>query len=325
MYQETVYYAEQAQKVAQAAGSEAYLIECDAWMSCISAKAGKLEDALKSVNEVRLRLDGGDYSSKLIGLCCQLSNIYREVGDFESETIMIETAEAMVKGMAGHLDGMHEVHDPTGTETKTTGLSVRNTRATATTTTTRKERASATKTAPKKAMITNPAPVSTESAGPEDPHLASLQASVIVEKASSLIHQKDWTGAWELLQELRQSSTVSSHVLSELVTTAKSLLGQSMDQMSNDAVYSVIQESTLSFPSVSSTSIADKWSDRFSMIKASPPPKAAVAPVSRDIGPHGYLENLREARGHLLEAHALASVMGDGREVHRILVRDLLN
>ncbi|ROV94698.1 hypothetical protein VSDG_06181 [Cytospora chrysosperma] len=323
MYQETVYYAEQAQKVAQAAGSDAYLIECDAWMSCISAKAGKLEDALKIVNEVKLRLDGGDYSSKLIGLCCQLSNIYREVGDFESETIMIDTAEAMVKGMAGgHLDikdGMHKVHDPTGTETKTTGLPVRNTRATATTTTTRKVRASATKTAPKKAIITDPTPVSTESAGPEDPHLASLQASVIVEKASSLIHQKDWTGAWELLQELGQSSAVSSHVLSELVTTAKSLLGQSMDQMSNDAVYSVIQESTLSFPSVSSTSIADKWSDRFSMIKASPPPKAAVAPISRDIGPNGYLENLREARGHLLEAHALASVMGDGREVHRIL------
>ncbi|ROW12654.1 hypothetical protein VMCG_00205 [Cytospora schulzeri] len=318
MYQETVYYAEQAQKVAQAAGSEAYLVECDAWMSSISAKAGKLEDALKSVNEVKFRLDGGDYSSKLIGLCCQLSNIYREVGDFESEAVMIETAEAMVNSMAGHLEIRDEVHDVTATETKATRLALRNTRATTTTTTTRKARAPAAKIAPKKTTTTDPTPVLSESAEPEDAHLASLRASVIVEKASSLIHQKDWTGAWELLQELRQSSTVASHVLSELVTTAESLLGQSMDQMANDAVYSVIQESTLSFPSVSSTLISDKWSDRFSMIKASPQPKGA-APFFQEIAPHGYLENLREAREQLLQAHSLASVMGDGREVHRIL------
>ncbi|KUI58787.1 Separin [Cytospora mali] len=323
MYQETVYYAEQAQKVAQAAGSEAYLIECDAWMSSVSAKAGKLEDALKSVSEAKSMLEDGDYSSKLIGLCCRLSNVYREVRDFESEKAMIETAEAMVRSMTGHVYGIHELQDATAAETKTTKLSVGNKRTTATAAMARKTRATATNVVPKTAPTATSTPAISESVGLEDAHLASLKASVIVEKASSMIYQKDWTGAWELLQELRQSSTVASHVLSELVTTAKSLLGQSMDQMAKDAVYSVIQESTLSFPSVCSTSLSDKGSDRFSLIKASPPAKVALAPFPQEndvLRPsHGYLENLREAREHLLEAHALASVMGDGREVHRIL------
>ncbi|ROW14377.1 hypothetical protein VPNG_03897 [Cytospora leucostoma] len=326
MYQETVYYAEQARKVAQAAGSEALLVECDAWMSSISARAGKLEDALKSVSQVKSRLDGDDYSSKLIALCCQLSNIYREAKDFESEKSMIETAEAMVRRMAGRFeakDGVLEVQDAMAIDSKATRLPVRTPRTTTTTTLTRKVRAPAPTAAIKKATTTKPALAFSEGLGTEDAHLASLRASVIVEKASSLIHQKDWTGAWELLQGLHQSSNVASHVVSELVTAAKSLLGQSMDQMAKDAVYSVIQESTLSFPSVCTTSIAAQGSDRFSMFQATPPPKVIAPPDFQEKDmlqpPHGYLENLREARGRLLEAHALASVMGDGREVHKIL------
>lgn len=322
MYQETVYYAEQAQKVAQAAGSEAYLVECDAWMSSISARAGKLEDALKNVGEVKSRLDGGDYSSKLIDLCCQLSNIYREVGDFESEKDMLETAERMVKSMAGRLEEVYELQDVPPAETKITRIPIRNTRTTTMTATARKARAPTTKAAPQKATATKQAPAPSEGIELEDAHLASLKSSIIVEKASSMIYQKDWTGAWSLLQEERQSSKVASHVLAELVATAKSLLGQSMDQMAQDAVYSVIQESTLSFPSVCSTSISDRGSDRFSLIKASPPPKVDAALLPREdalTAPHGYLENLREARGYLLEAHTVASVMGDGREVHKIL------
>lgn len=321
MYQETVYYAEQAQKVAQAAGSEAYLAECDAWMSFISARAGKLEDALKVVDQVRSRLDGGDYSSRLVSLCCRLSNIYRETRDFESEKGMIEAAEAMVNRMADTSESKETVVKeqsiaPIETKTK---IPIRNKRTIATAATTRTVKAPAAKTAPKKSAARKPEPTSLAAVEQEDAYLIFLKASVMVEKASSMIHQKDWSGAWQLLQEVRQSSKVASHVLSELLTTARSLLGQSMQQMSEDAVYSVIQESTLSFPSVSSI----PQSDRFSLMKTSPPPKTSVAPVFQEkataYDPQGYLENLREACEMLLEAHTMASVMGDGREVRRTL------
>lgn len=318
MYQETVYYAEQAQKVAQAAGSEAYLAECDAWMSFISARAGKFEDALKVVGQVRSRLNIGDYSSRLVSLCCRLGNIYREIRDFDSEREMIQAAEAMLSRMAG--GSVSEAGAARGEvaatiETKTK-IPMRNKRTTTTTSTTRTAKSTAAKTAPKKAAAKKPEPTSLATVE-QDAYLVSLKSSVMVERASSMIHQKDWSGAWQLLQEVRQSPKVASHLLSELLTTARSLLGQSMEQMSKDAVYSVIQESTLSFPSVSSI----PQSDRFSLIKASPPRVGVVAGSHEEAAhdPQGYLENLREAREMLLEAHTLASVNGDGREVRRTL------
>lgn len=325
MYQETVYYAEQAQKVAQAADSEAYLAECGAWLSSISARAGKLDDALKSVGDVKARLTEHDCSSKLVSLYCQLSNIYREIRDFESEDSMLEAAVAMVRRMAGGLDKDEVAAKPQSepnAQKRMTKLAVRE----KSTVTARKTRIPATRTpaakaAPKKTVTARPAAVATiAKVEVEDAYLESLKASVLVEKASSMLHRKDWPGAWQLLQEARHSSKLASNLLTELVATARSLLGQSMDQMAKDAVYSVIQESTLSFPSVNSASNLDK-ADRFSMVKASPPRKLVVSPTtpSTKSAPQGYLDNLREAREYLLEAHAMASVLGDGREVHKIL------
>lgn len=322
MYQETVYYAEQARKVAQAAESEAYLAECDAWIASIWAKAGKIEDAQKIVAEVQPRLISGDYSSKLVGLCCQLCFIYREVRDFDSEKVVLEVAEAMVKGMGDGFESEEAVakrKPATCFEKRTTKLAVRE----KSTVIARKTRAPAPKVsvASKKASTTKPTSVITiTNAETEDAHLLSLKASVLVERASSMLHQKDWAGAWQLLQEARECGKLAANLLSELVATARSLLGQSMDQMAKDAVYSVIQESTLSFPAVNSTSNIDKV-DRFSMVKVSPPGRVPISPTppNTKAAPQGYLDNLREAREHLLEAHAMASVLGDGREVHRIL------
>lgn len=345
MYQETVYYADQAQKIAQAADSAAYLAECDAWRSTISARAGKFDDALKSVGDVKSCLDESDFSSKLVGLYCQLSNVYREARDFGSEEAMLEAAEAMVKQMAGGEEiekvaaklqaaplaakrattlTIREKSAATARKTRTTATRIPTTKASTTKTTVTKVSATKTptaKAAPKKLATARPAPlVMVAKTEIEDPHLRSLEASVLVAKASSMLHRKDWAGAWQLLQEVRQSSKLASDMLSELVATAHSLLGQSMDQMAKDAVYSVIQESTLSFPSVNCVSDLDR-ADRFSMIKTSPPRKMAdplPSPTTKSTA-QGYLDNLREARQCLLEAHAMASVLGDGRAVHRIL------
>lgn len=321
MYQETVYYAEQAQKVAQVTGSEACLAECDAWMSCISARAGKLDAALKNLSELTPKLSGTEYSSKLVNLCCQISNIYREVGDFKSETDLLEAADEMVKHMAD-IDGSSDQPQQAAVM-KTTKTSIRvkpaantsKTRLPAPKGPTRKTLVSS--TAQKRVVTAKAVEAPVAVTEPEDAHLVSLRGFVLVEKAASLIHRKDWTGAWDLLQEARRSSHLPSNVLTELVATARSLLGQSMDEMARDAVYSVIQESTLSFPSVHTGTNLDKG-DRFSLLKASPPrllgDRDAIQSPS-----DGYLENLREARECLLEAHSMASVLGDGREVHRIL------
>lgn len=324
MYQETVYYAEQAQSVARATESKVHMDECEAWMSCISARAGKLENAIKRLGEVRLGLDvpGGDYSSRLVSLCCRLGNTYRQVGDFKLEKSMLDTAEAMVGFMAKVEQGGEDVTAPQqhAVVEKNTKKTTARTRPALNLSKARiSSKGAVTKISSKKAVAVVRAATPEVDIKVEDAHLVSIRGSVLVQKAASMIHQKDWAGAWEVLQEARQSSHLATNVLVELVATAKSLLGQSMDQMSKDAVYSVIQESTLSFPSVNSGTNLDKG-ERFSLVKASSPRQVTAAPREAvDTSSRGYLENLREAREYLLEAHTMASVLGDGREVHNIL------
>lgn len=326
MYQETVYYAEQSQKIAQTANSKAFLIECNIWVSTISARAGKHEDATKALNELKADLDGCDCSSKSVGLLLRLSNISREVGNFDLEKSMLEAAEKMLEQM-GVVDKNTPLEIEKQQSVPTVGvrakkLAIREKPAPAT----RKGKVTATKAPVSKAIPKNATTAKPTShtamtlvAPSEDPHFLSIRASVMVEKASSMVHQKDWAGALQILQQIRQSSTAASSLLSELIASARSLVGQSVDQMAKDPVYSVIQESTLSFPSAFGTSNS---ADRFSLVRASPPRVQAstLDPLGASgITSQGYLENLRQAREYLLEAHAMASVMGDGREVHRTL------
>lgn len=311
MYQETMYYAEQAHKIAKSTMSDAYLTQCAVWIASVSIRAGKLDNAMEMVNEARTSLRDDEYSSNLISLHCQLSAIYREARDFEKEALMLEAAEGMARRMtAAPVDGAGEADtkDVAIIETKMTKLSIKekSTRAP------RKAKVPVVKKALKKVPASKVAPkippVESKIAVADDAHLVTLKTSIAVEKAFSMIHQKNWSGAWKILQEAHQSSKLTTQVLSELVAMARSLLGQSMEQMSKDAVYSVIQDSTLSFPSVCSSPGSARASDRHSLTPS--PLKTRRA---------GYLENLREAREHLLEAHAMASIAGDGSLVHKIL------
>ncbi|PSR75367.1 peptidase family C50-domain-containing protein [Coniella lustricola] len=303
IYQETLYYAEQAQLIAQTADSAAYLAECESWLALIAARANKLDDALSSAGKVEARLDRAEYSARLVSLYCRLSVIYREAQDFEREKGMLDAAETMVDRMAG------------GVVAKKIAATSR--KAQAQSGKGRGAKAAAEKTFAS-AAVTAPVRMQTEH---EDAHLAAIKAAVLVEKASSMVHQKDWAGALELLQEARPSTKLVPSLLGELLAAARSLLGQSVEEMAQDAVCSVIQESPLSFPSVGTTT-SDKR-DRFSMITASPGQALLMSPnANRDVTAtttQSYLQDLRQARDYLLEAHALASTMGDGKQVHDIL------
>lgn len=324
MYQETVYYAEQGQGIAKTTNSKAFLIQCNSWMAIICARAGKHEEASKALDELKAYLDGCDSSSKTVSILTRLSSISREVGNLDMAISMLQAAERML-GQIGVVDKILSFEtDTLGSELAAKVKSVKSATREKTISATRKGRvatnkASVAKTASKKVTTSKPTSSTVTAAPSEDPHFLSIQASVMIEKASSMLHQKDWTGALQMLQQVRQSPAATSSLLSELIASARSLVGQSIDQMAKDPVYSVIQDSTLSFPSACGT---PNSADRFSLAKASPPRMQATTLVPQRasvVTSQGYLENLRQAREYLLEAHTMASVMGDGREVYRTL------
>ncbi|KAJ6444733.1 separin [Purpureocillium lavendulum] len=106
----------------------------------------------------------------------------------------------------------------------------------------------------------------------------------------------------------------------EQVITATSLIGQSMEQMISDPVFSVVQDSTISFPAVCSG--LEKGALDKSPTGASPPRRGRPAASERrglkeQSGP-AFADALRQAQELLMEAHGSALAKSDSGMVHRI-------
>jgi separase len=168
------------------------------------------------------------------------------------------------------------------------------------------------------AATTAPKPVALA----EDAQLAKLRASILVQKAVSMLRQKEWTAAQTVLTEATSSSKASGLLPARHVAMASCLLGMSMEQMAHDPVFSVIQDSTISFPALSG--VDKTMPARNFPLKTTSPQKARSAPAAnqreteRESDPRLYVGNLREAHDYLLEAHSVAALSGEASLVHKI-------
>ncbi|KAK0753154.1 peptidase family C50-domain-containing protein [Schizothecium vesticola] len=335
MFVETVYYAEQAQKLAKGSGSELYNAQCAAWMGSLYAKAAKPQKSLEML-ELAMSLlpdeTGGSYS--LAVLSCEISSLYLHLKNTEGADLMLAKAEAFVAAlkskagapaksdMAVLEDGVGNLNIDDKPPARTTRRTVRQPPVAKTTATKAKAApAKAKAVAPSRARAAAPSKAKAVAAPPkpvvvlEDPLLAKLRASILVQSAAALLERKEWTAALAVFGEAAEASKASSLVPASQVAMAACLMGMSMDQMAKDPVFSVIQDSTISFPAVSTAS--DK---EMAVGTASPPGKGRVAAPrggSKE-ATRGYVENLKQAQDYLVEAHSVATLSGDSDLVHRI-------
>ncbi|KAM7219852.1 Separin [Rhypophila decipiens] len=328
MFQETMYYAEQAQKMAVSADSEFYKADCAAWMGSIFTKAANPVKALEFLQDAGNILPGDNQSYASAGLACQIGSMYLDLKHGQGAEMMIAKAEAVLDKIAMSAKASESGSDMAAVEEKMAKLKIeskpiRATRKTAATKAPVKRAprgAAAAKTKAKAA----PAPKE-EMAVVEDAGVTKLRASILVQKAAATLSRRDWATALTILKEAAAGTSTSTDlVLIRQVTTAACLLGMSMEQMSRDPVFSVLQDSTISFPAVS----APASHDRISLPSKTTPPRKTRAPAggpksttSKDVVSMGaYVESLKEAQEHLLEAHSVATLSGDASLVHRISV-----
>ncbi|KAH8686804.1 peptidase family C50-domain-containing protein [Ilyonectria robusta] len=323
MFQETIYYAESAQKIAESTGSPLYRAQVLAWTGSIYHRAGKLEKALDFGNEAGDQMPE-DICVSRIQLACQLSDLYRDIGDEEKAASMLKLAEETTQRLGGQgklLNGLEGIEKPT-----TTIVKGRTTAAAKTTRTTRTTRAKAAPTpAPRtrKRVTTAKTPSSVDAvlSLPKDVYQASLMASIILSRALSFINQKDWTSALSTLEDAKELPKLFGTLSQEQVVTAISLIGHSTEQMIHDPVFSVVQDSTISFPAVSSS---DKSVSRRASISQTPPRRGRTAAGSADRkgskerGVPAFADALRQAQELLLEAHASTLSTASSTMVHRI-------
>ncbi|KAK0129619.1 hypothetical protein ONS96_000183 [Cadophora gregata f. sp. sojae] len=324
MFQETIYYAEQAQKLAREVGSEAHLAMATAFLGSTWLKAGVLDRGSELLMEAKKLCSKFDKSRDTALLTYHLGNMHGLLGDRDEEISAYGEAEETVKniGMVDYINSLERIATASdasdGLEQKMAQLTISKRKVPVA----RKAPARAKAAAPKRKTTTRAkSPIEvTASVAEECPQLVSLTSLIARQKARALVFTKKFVEALAILQGLDNGHLSQLEAVDHGLAMAKQFLFHSLDQMNSDPVYSVLQDSTISFPSVAGLAKTEKHGDRLSVVKVSPPRKGARGvrelAGARSPVPDSFFDKLRQAQEHLTEIQAMAVAVAPISVVH---------
>lgn len=314
MYQETIYYAEQAVRIALSTESPSHISHSRYWLAQVFMNAGDQDKALDLAAQVKESLPSLEPTCAVVEMTCQLSRIYRQASDLDTEAYLLTMADSVLNKLEESSDQKKSLE----IESKMKALTIQDkpapkpaARPTRTKTTT----ASARKTTAKKPAPAKQKTIAADkvSKGPQDAQLTFLRASVLQHKSSSLLDSKHWEQAVASLETAYELSKLSTDIVQERLLRAMALIGQSLELMGRDSVFSVIQDSTLSFPAVAAASPTKEKAGPGTRDRSASPRKGRAASSSA-----GFIAHLQQAHDCLIEAHSIASLNGDAGLVYRI-------
>ena len=314
LFQETIYYAESALKIAESTQSSFYKAQVSAWTGSVYLRAGKLDKASSIFDEARAWMPSETCSAR-IRFAQQLADFYREIGDKEEATAYSKVAE----DAAYLLSHPETVTLPSvGSETSDSQGNLKSTKVTRTTRMTKARSVAAPKVPRRKVAPKTKAPIApTElSATVNDVYQASLLATILLSRAAGFIRERDWTSAFSTLEQVKRLPNHLGGLPKEQIVMAASLIGQSVDDMIHHPVFSVVQDSTISFPAIAGS--MDRLSgDRSSFNKASSG-TGTSRKASKGKDSPTFTDALKQAQELLLESHASALSRSDSGVVHKI-------
>lgn len=319
MFQETIYYADSAWKIAESTQSSLYKAQVAAWTGSVYLKAGKLPKALATFKDAEQQLPR-DTCSARVRFARQLGEFYWEIGDDEKAGEFLKIAEetAHLLSMPKNKPSADIVQEPTAVQEP-----IAKPQSAESTKVTRAKRTIRSKVkvpaAPKPAKRDSPRPKTPAAADfaqlPKDIYYASLHTAIIMSRTLGLIYQKDWASALQALEKVKNLPKLIGILSQEQVMTAISLIGRSMEQMISDPVFSVMQDSTISFPAVSASTAL---SDKLSHMQLSMKNELAAEGAEKNIDYPAFADALERAQALLVEAHASALSSADSSMVRRI-------
>ncbi|PMB73391.1 Separin [Beauveria bassiana] len=315
MFQETIYYADTASKIAANSQSTLYNAEVAAWTGSIYLRAGDQEKAAARFGALADMMPEVMSASK-IRFAQALGEYYSHIGENEKAVEYLKMAEMGTRGLNNNTTSEKE-EEATACELATPAPS--RTKSTRTT----KTKTPAKPRATKRAAATSRAvtPVAKAAQQPTDTFQGSLLASILLSRATGLIRQQEWTAALALLKQTKELPKQEITAYQEQVATATSLIGHSMEQIISDPVFSVIQDSTISFPAIAGLVekvIADGCSPFKSPGKRGRPVAASRGRTMKSEDTPAFAEALKEAQELLAEAHISAMIKSDSSMVRRI-------
>ena len=324
VFQETLYYAEQAHKLVQEVGSDGHLAIASAYLGSVWLKAGRLDKGSELLMAAKRQGPSRDKTPDLAVLDFYLGEMHGRLGDREAELEAYVNAERTLQTLSGpdFINNIDCVDPADDLEQRMASLTIKTRTAVP-----RKVGARTKTVVGRKTTARAKSPVEpTSTVGDECPQLTSLKGKVLRQKARALTSMKKFADALAILNETGRYSNTQIAAVEQGLSMAKQLLLQSIEQMHGDPVYSVLQESTVSFPSADGQFKADRNSgDRVSVPRTSPTPRKVPAVKGRrDLtrlkspAPDSFFDKLRQAQEHLIEVHSMALSAAPTSIVHSI-------
>ncbi|KAI9817865.1 MAG: hypothetical protein M1827_000984 [Pycnora praestabilis] len=330
MFQEAIYCTEQANKIVVAVNASSLVARNLAVSGDYWARSGDFKKGERLLNEaIDLRHEMGDDKDSVM-IQCYLANIARLKDDQEGEIRACENAVAKLQVLTNP-EFINQLHQLLPQETELEGQMTKLTleKAPRRTAATRKGKPAALAKTSKVMAKSSTTTTKTAAYIPSEcPQLLRLKGDILRRKACVMIKQHRVDMASSLLLEVECLSSGHQGIVQQRLGTARKLLSQGIEGMSADAVFCVLPESTISFPSIASAAKnADKqMRDRSSgrMINVTPPRKspAKSSPKkgirSKSPARLDFMESLFQARENVSEIHSMAMQMCSTANVHTI-------
>ncbi|KAH8658674.1 peptidase family C50-domain-containing protein [Tricladium varicosporioides] len=317
MFQETAYYAEQGYKLVKEAGSEAHQALAAVLMGSILLRAGVLDRGSELLMEAKSLSKNLEIGSDTALLNYHLGKMQGLRGDRDAEIAEYQSADQILLALS-RPEYITSIEQPVETsDTLENGMS----HLTLSDTKPQSRRKAPTRakanTKAKRAVARAKSPIQTLATISEEcRQLTALRSVILRGKAQVLLSMKRCEESMSLLVEAGTGMSTQIETVHHGLAMARQLLTQSLDQMTSDPVYSVLQDSTISFPSVMGLA---KSGDRPSATKVSPPRKLQAAlNRSRSPVPTKFFEKLRQAQELLTNAHTTAITVAPIALVHKI-------
>ncbi|KAI9823939.1 MAG: hypothetical protein M1832_002257 [Thelocarpon impressellum] len=325
MFQEAIYYAQQALRIVEAVDATNLMAENLSVSGDIWARSGQVEkggELLARGSEIA-RHHGN--SKVTVSMHCYLGQLHRLRGSVEEELAAYDEAERLLSEISteSFINGLERLPE------RSNGLEESFARLTV------EEGPRAAKAAPPRSLKQTTArtkrpvtakaraPAKSSAASAECTELLGLRGNICRLKALALMVQRRSNLAADLLQEAESYQGDQRSVIQQKLGNARHLLQHSLEKMSADAVFCVLQESTISFPAIAGTArLSSKHVlDRVQRLSPRKSPSRAIArktirsasPIEED-----FVDTLRRGRESVLQVLLCAMRHGSTSTIHAV-------
>lgn len=321
MYQETVYYAEQAYKLAKQVKSNILLANSGIYLGNIMLRGGNLSRGSELLADAKTIYLSLEKSRDAALLSYNLGIMNGLLGDYEAELSAYNDSILILNKISGkeYIDSIEIMSGSSKElmEKEESCCSKKRQKSSTSKTAVHSRVVTRGKSANQVKSLTN----NNSTIAIDCPHIASIRSLVMREKSRVLIMQKKWADALNLLQEA-EINLSSIDEVSHSFTMGKYLLLQSLNQMDADPIYSILQDSSISFPSVLGKTKICRFGDKFPAT-SSPKKLLATKNISersnpRNTPPETFFGKLRRAQEYLMDALAIALVVSPVSVIYKI-------